>query len=259
VTTGRTFALPELPPVVTEVVERVLGMAGVRAVVLGGSRVNGTATEDSDWDLGIYYRQPLDLEPLRALGEVHPPGSWGRLMNGGAWLTRDGLRIDALLRDLDAVEHWTAEARDGRYEVDGLLGYLAGMPTYTLTAEVACSVVVDGSLDVPGNYPEALIRSAPERWRFHRDFSLRYARRAATLGNQVGAVGQLARATIEEAHARHCERGSWVLNEKRIVDDAGLSDLVSRVNLGADVATLVAEAAERLTARAPDEARPPAG
>jgi len=35
------------------------------------------------------------------------PGSWGRLMNGGAWL-KIGERIDVLLRDLTVVEHSSA-------------------------------------------------------------------------------------------------------------------------------------------------------
>ena len=241
------LTLPALPAPVVEVVERVAAMPGVRAVVLGGSRVSGTATEDSDWDLGVYYRNPLDLARLRELGEVHPPGSWGRLMNGGAWLTRQGIRIDALLRDLDSVERWTAEAQHGRYEVDGLLGYLAGMPTYTLTAEVASSIVLAGGLDVPTDYPAALSRSGPERWRFHRDFSLAHARRAAGLGNQVVALGQLARAAVEEAHARLCEHGVWVLNEKRILEMVGLSGaLEGTLAASVDQPQLIVEAADRI-------------
>ena len=215
--------LPELPDPVRDVARLVAAMPGVVAVLLGGSRVNATATTTSDWDLGICYRGELDLTALAGIGSVHPPGSWGRLMNGGAWLTVDGIRVDALLRDLDAIEHWTSEAQHGRFEVDGLLGYLAGMPTYTLTAEVACSVVLHGGLEIPTGYPEALASQGAPRWRFCRDFSLSHARRAAELGNEVMALGQLARASVEEAHARHCERGEWVLNEKRIFAGTGLS------------------------------------
>jgi hypothetical protein len=243
--------MPTVPQPVHDVVERLALLTGVRAVVLGGSRVNGTATEDSDWDLGVYYREPLDLDPLRDLGEVHPPGSWGRLMNGGAWLTRGGIRIDALMRDLDSVEHWTSEAGEGRYDVEFLLGYLAGMPTYTLTAEVASSVVLTGDLDLPSAFPDALARSGPDRWRFHRDFSLTYARRAASLGNRVVALGQLARASVEEGHARLCERHTWVLNEKRILENAGLSDVVAgALRPELDLSAFVADAAEQLTASA---------
>jgi hypothetical protein len=35
--------------------------------------------------------------------------------------------------------------------------------------------------------------------------------------------GRIARAAIEEAHARLCARGEWILNEKRIFERAGLA------------------------------------
>jgi hypothetical protein len=38
----------------------------------------------------------------------------------------------------------------------------------------------------------------------------------------VGTAGQTAKAVIEQAHAILCERQTWVLNEKRIVGQAGL-------------------------------------
>ncbi len=44
----------------------------------------------------------------------------------------------------------------------------------------------------------------------------------ATRGDVVGAAGQVAKAILEEAHAIVCERGRWVLNEKRLVEAAGL-------------------------------------
>jgi hypothetical protein len=233
--------------VVSEVVDRLADIAGVVAVVLGGSRATGTATAASDWDLGLYYRGTPDLSPLRALGDVHPPGSWGRLMNGGAWLMLEGTRVDVLLRDLDAVERWTSEARNGRFEVDGLLGYLAGIPTYALTAEAASSVVLRGSLGVPSDYPEALTVSGPSRWRFSRDFSLAHARRAATLGNEPVAYGQLARSMVEEAHARHCTAGRWVLNEKRIFAGTGLPETLS----GADPDTAISAFADLIAGPGP--------
>jgi hypothetical protein len=67
--------------------------AGIEAVTIGGSRAAGTADDASDWDLGLYYRGQVDLATLARYGEVHPPGSWGRIMNGGAWLTLQELKV----------------------------------------------------------------------------------------------------------------------------------------------------------------------
>lgn len=245
---------PPLPPAIAALADQLAQLAGSVAVVLGGSRATGGATPASDWDLGVYYRGELDLAPLRAYGDVHPPGSWGRIMNGGAWLTVGGERVDVILRDLDVVETWSARAHRGSFEIDLLLGYLAGIPTYSLLAERAVAVPIRGhipalpSSDMPmegatstsslseassaphtaGELPPLLAASAPSRWRFHRDFSLEQARARARRGDAIGATGQCARAVIEHGHAVLCARGQWVLNEKHIIERAGLSRLHGR-------------------------------
>lgn len=214
----------ELPQSIATLVDKLATMRGVVAVVLGGSRVLGTNDAKSDWDLGLYYRGEIDLTTLSARGIVNPPGSWGRIMNGGAWLQCDGQRVDVLLRDLDAVEHWTQRAQAGDFEVDSLLGYLAGIPTYTLTAELASCRVLHGAIPTVA-YPPKLATEAPPRWRFCRSFSLAYALAHAERGNVIGATGQTAKAVMEEAHAILCERSTWVCNEKRLLDAAGLTEV----------------------------------
>jgi hypothetical protein len=217
---------PPLPPPLPADLERLVGdleaMPGVTAVVLGGSRAQGTADENSDWDLGAYYRGALDLEALRRWGEVHPPGSWGRLMNGGAWLLIGGQKVDVILRDADIVAHWTERAERGEFEIDGLLAYLAGVPTYSLAAERHAALVLRGEAPRRIEFPAPLAEVGTFRWRFARRFSMEQARSRAARGDVVGTVGQAARAVIEEAHARLCEARRWVLNEKRIVELAGL-------------------------------------
>jgi hypothetical protein len=214
------MAEPSAP--VAELVTVLAAMPGAVAVVLGGSHALGVADDASDWDLGLYYRGELDLTPLQDRGPVFPPGLWGRLMNGGAWLRCGRERVDVILRDLDVVEHWTRRAEQGEFETDLLLGYLAGMPTYTLTAELASCRVLHGRLPSTA-YPPKLSAAAPPSWRFRRSFSLDYARMHAKRGNAVGASGQAAKAVMEEAHAIMCERREWVCNEKRLVEAANLT------------------------------------
>jgi hypothetical protein len=79
-----------------------------------------------------------------------------------------GAKVDVLLRDLDVVEHWSARAADGEFEIDGLLGYLAGIPTYSLLAERSVAQRLRGSLPAAGAFPARLSETAPERWRFAR-------------------------------------------------------------------------------------------
>ena len=213
-----------IPQSVTELVDILIDMPGAVAVVLGGSRAVRSDDEASDWDLGVYYRGEIDLTALSAFGTVFPPGSWGRVMNGGAWLECEGEKVDVILRDLDVVEYWTRRAQEGEFDRDALLGYLAGIPTYTLSAELASCLPLRGHVEAV-SFPPKLAAAAPAVWRFCRSFSLEYARMHAKRGNVAGVAGQAAAAVMEEAHAISCERGQWVCNEKRLIEAAGLSSL----------------------------------
>lgn len=145
------------------VAERAARIPGVLAVTLGGSRAQGSHRPGSDWDFGLYYRGRIEPGHVRALGwpgEVSELGGWGGgVMNGGAWLQVDGHRVDLHYRDLDEVEHWLAEAEQGRFEIQRLLFYLAGIPTYVVVGELAVARVLAGALPRPG-FPAAL-RAAP--------------------------------------------------------------------------------------------------
>ena len=213
-----------IPQSVTELVDVLTAMPGTVAVVLGGSRAVRSDDEESDWDLGVYYRGEIELTALSALGTVFPPGSWGRVMNGGAWLECEEEKVDVILRDLDVVEYWTRRAQQGEFERDALLGYVTGIPTYVLIAELASCLPLRGKVEaVP--FPSKLAAAAPKVWRFCRSFSLDYARMYARRGNVAGVAGQGAAAVMEEAHAISCEREQWVCNEKRLIEVAGLSSL----------------------------------
>jgi len=214
----------DLPQPIAELVDELAALPGTVAVALGGSRALGSSDLGIDWDLGLYYRGTINLSALATRGVVYAPGSWGRVMNGGAWLRCGGERVDVLLRDLDVVEHWTRRAEQGEFEVDALLGYLAGVPTYILSAELASCRLLCGDLPT-APYPSQLAATAPPRWRFSRAFSLGYARMHAKRSDLVGAIGQAAKAIMEEAHAIQSERRRWVCNEKRLLESAGLADL----------------------------------
>jgi predicted nucleotidyltransferase len=207
-----------------ELAEHLRGIPGVVGVTLGGSRASGAAREESDWDFGLYYRGRISADDVRGLGlegEVVEPGEWGRLVNGGAWLTVEGRRVDLLYRDLDVVEHWLAEAEGGHYEVDRVEGYVAGMATYVLAGELALAEVLAGDLPRPA-FPEQLRESAPPRWRASSSFSLGVAESIAGRGDVATCVGLLSKAAIEAAQAALAERGEWALNEKGIARTAGL-------------------------------------
>ncbi|MFC5262082.1 nucleotidyltransferase domain-containing protein [Kribbella qitaiheensis] len=211
------------------VTQRLATLPHVHAVALGGSRATGTHGPDSDWDFAVYYRGAFSPQDVRALGwpgEVSEIGGWGGgVFNGGAWLQADDRHIDVHYRDLDAVEHQLAEAREGRFHIGRLLFHLAGIPSYIVVAELAINQVLRGTLPQP-DYPQALQRQASKRWWGDARHTLAYARTAhAEHGHLTESAGAIATAGCQAAHAIMAARRSWATNEKTLLDEAGLRDL----------------------------------
>ena len=210
---------------VADFVESLMGIAGAVAVArTGGDDEARRAAPGGEPVYLLYYRGTLDAAELRELpfeGDVSEPGAWGRLVNGGASLAVEGRRVDVTYRDLDAVERWVAEASEGRFEIDAVDGWLAGMPTYVLVAELATCEALAGELPRP-EFPAALRESATRRWRDAAASVLEIAESLAVRGDVAACVGLLAKAAVAAAQARLAERGEWALSEGGIVRRAGL-------------------------------------
>jgi len=207
--------------------ERLAAIPGVVAVALGGSRATGTAVEDSDWDFALYYRGQLDPADVVALGypgQVFAPGEWGRIVNGGAWLRIDGVKVDLIYRDLEEVLAWTAAAQEGRFEIQREVGYVAGIATYVLTGELAVGKVLAGELPSP-SFPELLRVSAPPAWSRLGAGALHFAEVYARRQDRVACLANLCQSVLAASQGRLAGAGEWALNEKRIVERAGLSVL----------------------------------
>jgi hypothetical protein len=205
----------------------------VIAVVLGGSRARGEERPDSDWDFGLYYRgsagtiDPADVRALGLPGTVFAPGEWGRIVNGGAWLTIDGKKVDLIYRDLDQIEHWLREAEAGRFEVSREVGYVAGIATYVLAGELAvCRHLCGAPLPRP-SFPEPLRRSAPPWWRNIAAGALVHAEHHASRDDVTACLANVSQAALAAAQARIAERGEWALNEKGLLHRAGLESVAT--------------------------------
>jgi len=206
---------------------QLAAIPGVVAVTLGGSRASNTAVEGSDWDFGVYYRGRLDPADIVALGwpgRVFAPGEWGRIVNGGAWLTIERTKVDLIYRDLDEVLRWTAAAEDGRFEIDREVGYVAGIATYVLAGELALGKVLAGDLPRPG-FPPKLQQTAPAAWSRLAAGALHVAEVHAGRQDRVASLANLCQAVLATAQGRLAAAGQWVLNEKRLTERAGLNSV----------------------------------
>jgi hypothetical protein len=190
--------------VVADLVESLMGIPGVVAVARAGREHAAGPRPRGKPAYLLYYRGTLDLGELRKLafeGDVEEPCVGGHVMNGDATLTIEGRRMDVIYRDLDAVEHWMAEANEGRFEIDAVDGWLAGMPTYVLVGELATCEALAGELPRP-EFPAALRESSTRRWRDTAARALEVAGSLASRGDVAGCSGLLAKAAVATAEAR---------------------------------------------------------
>jgi hypothetical protein len=223
-------ALPR-PAELAELAERLVAVDGVVAVLLGGSRARGDHTGESDTDLGVYYRPPLDVAGLRSLAravaepgaEVTEPGAWGPWVDGGAWLRVGGHAVDWIYRDVDRVRRAWSDAVAGRCGFHQQVGHPMGFLDVAYAGEVALGVVLaDPTGEVSAlrraarEYPPAL-RSALVQVLWEARFCVQIARKAVPRGDTAYVAGCLSRSAVLCAHALHAHAGAWLLNEKGAV------------------------------------------
>jgi predicted nucleotidyltransferase len=191
---------------------RLAQIPGMAAVVLGGSFARGRAEADSDIDLGLFYSEgaPFEIDAVRALAaEVSdspaPPVTnfleWGPWVNGGAWLTVGGQRVDFLYRSVEHMRRVIGDAYAGRFELhygqQPPFGFFSG----TYLGELAICVPLFDPQGVVRDlkrevsvYPEPLKRAVVQRYTWASEFALEsFAPKFAARGDVLGTVGCLAR------------------------------------------------------------------
>ena len=223
-----------------QVADQLLEVPGVAAVMLGGSRARGAEKPDSDVDLGLYYRPPLDVDRLQTLAdtlaparsgrarpEVTRPGKWGSWVDGGGWLVIEGVAVDWIYRDLDRVHRSWELAQQGTFSFHFQVGHPLGVPDFAYAGEVALGAILadpGGELarlkEQAESYPPKLARSVVARLD-EADFILDALEKSAKRGDVALLAGSLFRVVSLCAHAVHARAGRWVINEKGLVDAAG--------------------------------------
>ena len=167
-------------------------------------------------------------------------------MNGGAWLEVDGARVDLVYRDLDVVLHWTEEADLGRFEIQREVGCVAGLASYVLTGELALGRVLAGELPRPG-FADRLRAAAPPVWNTLAAGALYVAGAHAARADTAACVANVGQALLAAAQGRLAARGEWALNEKGLVERAGLDALSSRPRAPAgELEAMVADVSDAL-------------
>lgn len=224
---------PEQRELVATLSKQLGTIRGITAVVLGGSYARGRARQGSDIDLGIYYSEaaPFSIQSIRELAEIVNDTAepvvagfyeWGPWVNGGAWLTIGGQRVDFLYRSLEHLERVIAEAETGRYELHYAQQPPFGFFSGTYLGELAVCVPLfdpEARLDMLKRrvavYPEALRRSVVQDYLWAAEFGLAaFASKFATRSDSYGTAACLTCAVNQLVLVLFALNRKYPLNDK---------------------------------------------
>ncbi len=225
-----SFMVPDLAQ---ELASQLAAIKGVSAVVLGGSYARGRQRVDSDIDIGLYYREqvPFAIADIRRIAaQVNDTADpvvtnfyrWGPWVNGGAWLTVRGQRVDFLYRSIDHIERVVEECQKGVFQSDFYQQPPCGFHSYVYLAETdVCAVLHDEEGIIAAlkrriwPYPEPLKRAIINRFAWACEFDLSHGRKSAALGDAYVTIGCLTRC------AAHLVQVLYALNERYFLTDKG--------------------------------------
>jgi predicted nucleotidyltransferase len=221
------------PGLVEQLAERLGEVPGVAAVVLGGSRARGEEDEESDIDLGLYYfaDRPIDLDGLATLARelddrhagdlVTAPGEWGPWVNGGAWLTIAGHRVDWIYREIGRVASVIEDCRAGRVTCDYYLGHPHGFHNHIYVGEVHhCQPLFDPSHAIAAlktltaTYPPLMRETIIATYLYDARFMAGLARKPALRGDVFHVAGCLFRVAAALVQVLFALNERYFVNEK---------------------------------------------
>jgi len=230
---SRPSAAPWVDEICKRVAARVAPLEGIKAVALGGSRARGTAREDSDIDLALYYDAgvPFAVKELDAAacelddrhigGLVTPFGAWGAGVNGGGWLVIGARHVDLLYRDLCRVRAVIEQCVRGEVDAVYQLGHPLGFQNQIYAGEInVCRPLYDPAAELAAlkqlvaPYPPRMRRALVDKHLFDARFEIEIAAGPAARGD-IAYVGQcLGRATGFMVLVLHALNERFFLNEK---------------------------------------------
>lgn len=230
--------LPKQRELVSSLTSKLEAIRGVKAVVLGGSHARGRARPGSDIDLGLFYSEadPFSIQNIRELADTVNDSAgpvvsefygWGPWVNGGAWLTINGQRVDFIYRSLEHVERVIAEAEAGRYELHYLQQPPFGFFSPTYLGEIAVCIPLfdlETRIDLLKRrvtpYPEALRRTLVQEFLWMAEFGLSaFARKFAARSDEWGTASCLASAVNQLVIVLFALNRQYPLNDKTAMEE----------------------------------------
>lgn len=222
-----------------QVVNRLWGIRGMVAIVLGGSYASSTAHAGSDLDIGLYYHEsePFSLEEIRqAAAELAGGGQytvtgfyeWGAWVNGGAWIHNPVCKVDFLYRNIEQVERTIEEAKRGVLQHDYAQQPAYGFYSVIYLAETQVCIPLYDPQGVMAElksqvalYPPVMKERILLDALWSAEFTLLHARGFAEKGDVYNTAGCLTRA------AANLTQALFALNETYFIRDKGVMQVMA--------------------------------
>jgi len=238
--------MSDTDPLLTSIVPSLAQVPGVVGIVLGGSRARGTATEASDYDLGLYYGpgKALDTEHLLAAvrglvddpasAAVTPVGGWGSRIVGGGWLSIQGRKVDLLYRGVEDVRAVIADCRAGQISMAYQPGHPHGFCSAIWMGEVALCRPLHDPAGVVAElktattpYPDELCAALVKTFLWEVLFSIQNAENAIPRRDRTHIAGCVYRALCCVGQVLFALNRRYLINEKgALTEAAGFSSTI---------------------------------
>jgi predicted nucleotidyltransferase len=229
-----------------QLVDQLSRVAGIEAIVLGGSYASGTHHETSDLDIGLYYfeAKPFSIAAIKQIADsVSTKGpltvtgfyEWGAWVNGGAWIHTQQGKVDFLYRNLDQLQQTIAEAQQGisRHDYDQQPTYGFYSVIYLAETQI-CIPLYDPELLITKlknkvtTYPPKLKQTIIENSLWAAEFTFLFARNFAGQGDVYNTVGCLTRAVANLTQALFALNERYFIRDKQVMNTvASFSNLPS--------------------------------
>lgn len=214
-------------------------VAGVEAIVLGGSRGCNRHAPNADYDFLVLYDPAVALdvpalnEAARRLDDegrellLASPHSWTQYADGGGMLTVAGEPVDVLYRDVRRIELAIDDALAGRIVIEFQTGMPFGVVNTLYAAEIALARALHdpyGTVarlqDRLASYPPALRKELIGRFLWDAQFSLTLARRGIEQHDLAFVAGALFRAAESMAMVLFAYNQRHWLSERHAIAQA---------------------------------------
>ena len=151
---------------------------------------------------------------------------WGRWVNGGAWLTIKGQRVDFLYRNINFVSTIIDECNRGETQFDYLQQPPYGFYSYIYCAETQiCKVIFDpqnifaGLKSKVSTYSEFLKSNIINNFLWQAEFAFEVSKKTANTGNVFFVAGCLTRIASSMVQVLYALNETYFVSDKRLKKD----------------------------------------